>query len=241
MRVSQDGELVTFVTSSPGGFDVHLRNIVTSAEVVYPSLPSAARSEITNDHSSVIAIVEENAGPFVDNPIPFALLVAPATGGEWTKLADGVDDFAISPDSRIIAMGRRGKGPILESVARGPAYAVGTGDPSLLFLAPSSPMFEPVGGFDKALFYEPDGGGLHSVVGNADGSGDWLRLPPGTSCLDWAAHTAVCGDGSNVILVNGDRFGRLAQGVTQLDYAPAARKLYFVIPGGLHVADNPGP
>src|SRR4030081_97567 len=77
-----------------------------------------------------------------------------------------------------------------------------------------APRFEPKGGFAKVAFFEWDPGrmGLHSVIGNANGSGDWLRLPNGADCLEWQGHTALCGV-VNLYAVRGEQAGLLAHRV----------------------------
>jgi hypothetical protein len=110
-----------------------------------------------------------------------------------------------------------------------------------------APRFEPKGGFAKAAFFEWDPGrmGLHSVIGNANGSGDWLRLPNGADCLEWQGQTALCFNG-NLYAVRGEQAGLLAreilpQGVKGYMVAASARKVFFVSSPGLWFVELPAP
>ena len=103
-------------------------------------------------------------------------------------------------------------------------------------------MFEPAGGFGKAVFYEwdPARTGLHSVIGNADGSGDWLRLPNGADCLEWRGHTALCWNG-DLYAVRGEQAGLLARGAKGYTVADSAGKIFFVGTAGLSSVELPRP
>jgi hypothetical protein len=130
---------------------------------------------------------------------------APAAGLPGRRAAAAPDAGPGAADA-----GPRMEGQPLISVDGTPAVEVSA--PGLDLSGGLAPRFEPKGGFAKAAFFEWDPGrmGLHSVIGNANGSGDWLRLPNGADCLEWQGHTALCFNG-NLYAVRGEQAGLLAR------------------------------
>ena len=229
------GDTIAFVSAGSAGLDVHVRNLVTSTEVVFPAAPSAGWVLLSPDARRVVSGVAESTDPAG----PVTLLEAPSSGGPWTTLGSNVERWSMSADSRFVGMARLQGQPQI-SVDGAPGVEVGA--PGLDLSGGLAPMFEPADGFGKAVFYEWDPGrmGLHSVIGNADGSGDWMRLPKGADCLEWRGHTALCWNG-NLYAVRGEQTGLLARGANGYTVAPAAGKIFFVGPAGLSSVDLPGP
>jgi len=183
------GDTVAFVSGGSAGFDVHVRNLATSTEIVFPAAPSARGIWLSPDGGKVLSFIAESTDP--DSPV--TLLEAPLSGG-------------------------------------------------------LGPRLEPKGGFGKAAFFEWDPGrmGLHSVIANADGSGDWLRLPDGADCLEWRGHTALCFNGSHLYAVRGEQAGLLAGGMTPEGVkgylvADGAEKVFYVGAPGLFSVGVPAP
>ena len=229
------GETVAFVSARGAGLDVHVRNLATSTEAVFPAPPSAAGIWLSPDARRILAFIAESTDPAG----PTTLLEAPSSGGTWMTLGSNVERWSMSADSRFVGMARLQGQPQI-SVDGAPGVEVGA--PGLDLRGGLAPMFEPADGFGKAVFYEWDPGrmGLHSVIGNADGSGDWMRLPKGADCLEWRGHTALCWNG-NLYAVRGEQTGLLARGANGYTVAPAAGKIFFVGPAGLSSVDLPGP
>jgi hypothetical protein len=225
-----------FVTADAAGFTVHARDFVTGSETTFAPFATPTWTRLTPDGASIVAGVAYTASPAPDDPS--AIYVAPASGGGWTKLADRVRDLSTSPDSRVVAMGSFDQHALFLSADGGTARPISVPGLSLSWLTPD---FEPAGGSGKALYFEYRGvGDSNTVVGNEDGSGDWLRLV-NAFCGGWFGHTALCEGGGRLIFVHGEQAGTVAEQVSDWRYAKPARKLFFVTPAGLNVVDNPGP
>jgi hypothetical protein len=231
------GDTVAYFTAATAGIDLHVRNLATSTEVVFPG----GGGWLSPDAGKVLRSIAESTDPAG----PVTLLEAPSSGGAWTVLGSHVDRWSMSDDTRFVGMARLLTQPLI-SVDGTPGVSVDV--PGLDLSGALPPRFEPKGGFGKAVFFEWDPGhmGLHSVIGNADGSGDWMRLPLGADCFEWQGHTALCFNG-NVYAVRGEQAGLLArgllpQGVKGYLVAPSGGKILFVVrPGGLWSVELPGP
>ena len=119
-------------------------------------------------------------------------------GGEWGFLANGSQSYVpeSSPDSRILAGTGYPEG--VELSVGGATPSTVTIDGKALDAVP--PLFEPPGGHGRALFNTHPGdfassADTVSALGNADGSGDWVLLPPckqlDTCSSSWAGHSVV--------------------------------------------------
>jgi hypothetical protein len=225
------------VTRNGTRFDVHVRDLVTGSDTVLPPLPSMVEIWLSPDARTVVAVVRD--ANYYAPAGPTMILEAPSSGGTWATLGSNVWHWSSSDDSRFIGMARF-SGPPLISVDGAPGIPASAA--GLDLNVGLTPKFEPIGGFGKAVFYERDSspGTLHSVVGNADGSGDWLRMPTGVQCLRWVGHTALCWN-DDLYAVRGDQYGVLARGGTRYTLAEAARKVFFASEAGLFAVDVPGP
>jgi hypothetical protein len=242
---------LVFAARNGNQMDVHVHTVATGAEVVLPSLPLRSgelKIALAPDDSRVVVALPSASAT---NPnFPDTIFSASASGGDWTLLSsDAWPSFTISPDSRIVAATTAPDG-VTESIFGGPPHRVGPIGEKLAF----GVLFEPPGGLGKAIFYGPDATGtsFNSLIANADGTGDWLHLPPKVFCNGWAMHTAICwayqdtylNPPYDIIIVtdDGKQAGTVAQRVIAFDFAPTARKFYYLTTsGGLYAVDNPRP
>jgi len=169
--------------------------VITLASMAESRLPRppGGLDRLTPDGSCAIA---RAGGTTVDS---FGLYVACTDGGDWMPLSNDVYSprflpdipfgLAISPDSRVIATSSLSQG-VVASIEGGPARVMTKDGKSLLF---APPIFEPAGGHDRAIFYErsaaPDQ--PRQAIGNADGSGNWIELPPQPGVLRWTGHSVL--------------------------------------------------
>lgn len=127
------------------------------------------------------------------------VFVARASGGDWTTLTTdpysvrGAPDFptgvSISPDSRVIAATSISRG-VVEAVDGVDSVKVVQHDGRPMLYA--TPVFEPAGGRGRAIFYENDTSPTyHLVIGNADGSGDWVEVPDWPGFARWTGHSVL--------------------------------------------------
>ena len=238
LRTFTDDNVFAFVTHDADGFEVHVRTVATGEENVLPPLPWLPGLKMTPDHTTVIASTVDFAAPW---PNPFPILAAPTHGGPWTTLADDVvPPVDIAPYGSIVIMTSVSKG-IVASIAGGPVHPLS--HPGLRFR--SGPFFEPPGGLDKVIFEADDGKVSYNVVGNVDGTGDWVRLPPDLYCWGWTGHLAWCaGRGQGEVLGvpdNGNAAQVIATGIMDIGIAPSALKIFYIDPAGLHGVDNLRP
>lgn len=228
------GDETAFVTEDETGFTAHVRNFLSGVEAAFAPFASPAGASLTPDGTRVISGTSENP---LDPASAATLFIAPASGGAWTRLLDHVGRWAISADSRVIALGSMSSGLYL-SVDGGPAQRISVPGLALSWLPPS---FEPGGGAGRALYDEfPSPNNINTVVGNEDGSGDWLRLPR-AFCAQWIGHTAACSGPDGLVLVHGDEVGVVGDHATSWTSGGAGRSIFFIAPGGLYVVDNPAP
>ncbi|HYV66896.1 MAG TPA: hypothetical protein VE964_11685 [Myxococcales bacterium] len=147
------------------------------------AVPSAALG-LTADGSRVIA----TTWPFRQ---PATVEWANSAGGAWEVLSTDVAERnvetatgpASTPDGRVIAANSLHLGPVLSVDGRAP-MAVTMDGGSLLA---ATPIFEPAGGRNRAVFCASNdyAHGRVFVMGNADGSGDWTPMPHSGSYPQW--------------------------------------------------------
>ena len=190
---SQDGRrlVVTFDGAA------HVITLATGEEIVLPVAPQPLLwAVLTPNGQRVVAFSSDRHS-----------LVADVSGGDWMVLTTdpfsvrGAPDFpiglAISPDSRIIASSSVSAG-VVEAVAGEAVRAVvrKNGNPMLF----ATPVFEPAGGHGRAIFYErKTEPGYHLVIGNADGSGDWVEVPNWQGYARWTGHSVLSNTASAMV------------------------------------------
>lgn len=234
-----DDDVFIFTTRDDDGFRVHLRVIAGGDEIMLPALPWIPSVMATPDHSTVVAWNWADA--FVSNH-DLTVAVAPANGGDWTPLANDVVQWGTAPFRSIVAIHSRSKG-MLWSNGGGPASSIDA--PGLNPQTLSAPAFEPEGGLDKMLVSGTDSAGVtRTVIGNADGSGQWIPVPSdfGPRFPTWAGHSAIMTDkAGQVFLVpdDGSAPQRVAANAGWITTAAAATRVFYLDPAGLHVVDNP--
>jgi hypothetical protein len=179
---------------------------------------------------------------------------ASTSGGDWTTIskdeipAPQRGNVVVSPDSRVIADASDSLG-VVESIDGGPSRAVGP--PGITFPSgTSTPIFEPLGGLDKALFVAPRTYGGETWIANADGSAGWLRLPDADGC-EWSVRTALCAKirpdpltvVSNDLTVATDDGKKVETVAYNVEHWLVTRRKLFYVPsaGGLYVLDVPQP
>jgi hypothetical protein len=242
---SQDGRrlVVTF------GGAAHVTTLATGKEIVLPVAPQPL----------VWAMLTPNGERVVASSSDRDLFVADVSGGDWKVLTTdpywvrGAPDvpigIAISPDSRIIAANSRSAG-VVEAVG-GEAVRVvrKNGNPMLS----ATPVFEPAGGHGRAIFYERNTEpGYHLVIGNADGSGDWVEIPNWPGFARWTGHSVLSSTASATVPRAYDLFVTPANGqqtpfltgvvssfVTDSVHQPVL--LYVPASGGLYSIPVPQP
>ena len=229
-----------FFAADAGGPALHVRDLVTGTETAFSPLPGAFSAEVTSDGRWVIATVPDRDVTAITRSV----YTVPRSGGDWTPLGDHVISVAVSPDSRVFVFNTVGHDILSNgivhdvvslwmSLARGPAVSV---NPPVA-IEPGPPVFEPAGGFGKAIYF---GSAFNtSAIANADGTG-WKEIP--AACMTmWIGHTALCRGDSTWHFAVGDQWGKIADGVRDWSLSHDQRRLYFTAAGGLYVTNIPAP
>jgi hypothetical protein len=121
------------------------------------------------------------------------LFEASTAGGAWTAVAtdslrsDAADDrsWSFSPDSRVLQVPSGGQGIVLSVDGAPPRQVLMNGRP----LFTNSVVFEPQGGHQRAIFFTDE---RTFVIGNQDGSGDWVSVPGfNLTYPEWSGHSVL--------------------------------------------------